>query len=621
MMQKEQKSRTALQVTVIAGIFTVVVAVVLLINYLNISTYNPVENGALDALVKRLGAEPNNQELIQEIRQLDLLARKAYFTGQWQLNAGAWLLLIGAIVSAFAARIWLSLNTEIEKPETAGVKPGMAGVITQKWVGISALVLVVLALLASRGGVNYLNRYSTELPQLQETVAQNGVQVVTVVSADTAENVEEVDNTIQSTGDTVLEPVVPVAAVTPEGTENASEQKMIAQKPRPESYPSIEQLRKQHPAFRGVWSQGISYAKNIPLEWSVDEGKNIRWKVEIPLPGFNSPVVWGNNVLVTGADNANRVVYCYDGTSGKLLWQHAAANVPGSPAKPPKVTDDTGLAAPSVTTDGNRVYAIFGTGDMVALKMDGTRVWAKNIGVPDNHYGHSSSLLCHNEKVYIQFDTNKGGRLIALNGKDGSVIWDKSRNSKISWASPVMAELNGITQLILTATPQVAGYHAETGEELWSVDCMSGEVGPSVAVGSGFVFAGNEYATLAAIDPKSASIVWENNEYLPEVSSPVHHNGLLYVATTYGVLVCYDALTGEKVWEHEVNAGFYGSPVIADNHLFIIDMDGNMQVFTVGRNGKLVHTNAMDEHMTSTPSFVDGVVYIRGSKTLYCIAK
>jgi outer membrane protein assembly factor BamB len=629
-MKHEHKSQTAFQVAVIAGIFTVVVAILLLINYLNISAYNPVENSALDALVKRLGSEPNNQELIHEIRQLDLLARKAYFTGQWQLNAGAWLMLIGAVVSAIATRIWLGLNAKIEMPDAVAVKPNVARFITQKWVGFTALLLVVLALLASYASVNYLNRFEVAIVQQTSTHSPNDVQVVNVV----ASNSQEI---LRDSGQSVVNESVAADANLPQSNtansiddtktvqtksaEPVSEQKMVAEKPRPESYPSLEQLRKQYPAFRGVRSQGISFAKNLPLEWSVSDGKNIRWKIDLPLAGYNSPVIWEEQLFLTGADNSKRMVYCYNRTTGQLLWQHAVDNIAGSPAKPPKVTDDTGLAAPTVTTDGNRVYAIFGTGDMVALKMDGTRIWAKNLGVPDNHYGHSSSLLCHNEKVFIQYDTNKGGRVLAVNGKDGSVIWDKSRKSKISWASPVLAELNGVLQLVLSATPQVAGYDAETGAELWSVDCMSGEVGPSVAVGSGYVFAGNEYATLAAIDPKTSSIVWENNEYLPEVSSPVHYNGLLYMATTYGVLACYDALSGEKVWEHEVNAGFYGSPVIADNHLFIIDMEGNVQVFSTGRDGKLVQTNAMDEHMTSTPAFMDGAIYIRGNKTLYCITK
>ena len=100
----------------------------------------------------------------------------------------------------------------------------------------------------------------------------------------------------------------------------------------------------------------------------------------------------------------------------------------------------------------------------------------------------------------------------------------------------------------------------KTGKELWSVDCMMGEVGPSVGFGEGLVFAANEYAKLVAIDPVSKTIKWENDEYLPEVASPVVADGLLFVATSYGVLVCYDAKTGDKYWEEEYDAGFLCLP-------------------------------------------------------------
>ena len=182
-----------------------------------------------------------------------------------------------------------------------------------------------------------------------------------------------------------------------------------------------------------------------------------------------------------------------------MLWTGVADNISGSPATPPRVTDDTGLAAPTLTTDGKAVFAIFGTGDVIAFDMNGKRVWARNLGVPDNHYGHSSSLITWNGKLLVQYDTNRGGKVMALDNKTGETVWETVRNSKISWASPVLAEVDGKYQLVLTADPIVAGYDVETGEELWSVECMMGEVGPSVGYSDGIVVAANEYARMVAI--------------------------------------------------------------------------------------------------------------------------
>jgi outer membrane protein assembly factor BamB len=316
------------------------------------------------------------------------------------------------------------------------------------------------------------------------------------------------------------------------------------------------------------------------------------------------------------------VVYCFNRLDGKLLWEKEANDIPGSPATPPKVTGDTGLSAPSVATDGKQVFAIFATGDIIALDMEGNRLWAKNLGIPDNHYGHSSSLICWKDKVIIQFDTNKVGRLLALKGLTGEVSWDTPRKTKISWSSPMMAEIDGKMQIITTSSPTVAGDDFDSGAQLWSIDCLSGEVGPSAAYGDGLVFAANEYATLAAIKPGPAPvIVWQSDEYLPEASSPAFSNGLLFIATSYGIFACYDAKTGTKLWEKEYGQGFYGSPMIADGKVFVMDRSGAMHIFKVDRTLTSLGDPVLGEKSVVTPAFADGAIYLKGEKSLICVGK
>jgi outer membrane protein assembly factor BamB len=357
------------------------------------------------------------------------------------------------------------------------------------------------------------------------------------------------------------------------------------------------------------------------VEWDAASGKNTIWKTPVPQKGYNSPVIWGNKLFFSGADAQSREVYCYDRNSGKLLWKQAVDNIPGSPATSPKVTEDTGFSASSLTTDGNRVYAIFATGDIICFDMDGNRIWARNLGLPDNHYGHSSSLVMLKDKLFIQYDTNKSRKLVALNSATGENVWETVRKGKISWASPILADINGKFQVVLSTDPMVAGYDPETGKELWSVDCMSGEVGPSPASGGGLIFAANEYAKLVAIDPLKNSKVWESDEFLPEVASPVTANGLLFVATSYGVLACYDAVSGTKNWSKEDGPGYYSSPVIADNKLYIFDTSGKMRVFEVSKEEKLLGEGSAAEKVTTTPAFKDGRMYLRTPKFIYCIGK
>jgi len=253
--------------------------------------------------------------------------------------------------------------------------------------------------------------------------------------------------------------------------------------------------------------------------------------------------------------------------------------------------------------------------------MTGTRIWARNLGMPDNHYGHSSSLIVWKKTLFVQYDTNKTRRLIGLDTATGETRWETNRNVKVSWASPILANIGGKVQVILAADPLVAGYDTDSGKELWSAACLSGEVGPSPAYGEGLVFVVNEYAQLAAVNPGNGQIVWHADEYLSEVSSPVVSGGLLFVATSYGILACYDAKSGEKVWEHDGGVGYYSSPVVAEGKLFLFNTDGKLEVFAVAREKSLLAESRLGVHVTSTPALANKRMYVRAGTTLFCIGK
>lgn len=210
---------------------------------------------------------------------------------------------------------------------------------------------------------------------------------------------------------------------------------------------------------------------------------------------------------------------------------------------------------------------------------------------------------------------------MALNAETGNTVWSTPRSNEVSWSSPIFASVNGKMQLILQSTPNVAGYDLNSGKQLWSVDCMSGEVGPSPAFGGGLVYAANEYAKLVGIDPTSATVVWENTDRLPEVSSPVYYKGLVFVATTYSVLACVDATNGTLLWEYEAKAPFYSSPVIADGKLYIFDTNGKAYIFKPGNTANLIGTSDLGEKVFATPAFSDGVMYVRSSGNLFAIGK
>jgi outer membrane protein assembly factor BamB len=610
MTEQQEKIKRARQIAIIAGVFTVLVALLLVLNYVQIRKSDPIHSAAMQSLIERLSADQNNQELIKDIRYLDLLARKAYFTGLWQIRTGGVLMLLGAIVFAFALRIYYTLRFTISAPLATKESDFATRRLTRRWILFSGAGLVLLALMTSYLSVDYLQTHET----VSETISTEDENIVRldIITAEKAEIVS---------GDKIEREVLATATGKNSQTiENVPAKVSTEKLPAKERTPLTEASVWQHfNAFRGAWGNGVSKHTNIPGDWDGASGKNILWKTTIPVSGYNSPIIWDDMLFLSGADKLKRVVYCLNRHSGTIVWEREVNNIPGSPSTPPKTTDDTGLAAPSLTTDGTSVFAIFGTGDIIAFDFGGNRQWARNLGVPDNHYGHSSSLLTWDKKVFVQYDTHKGCKVLALDVENGKTVWETERSNGVSWASPMLAKINDKYQLILLSNPTLSGYDISSGKQLWSVNCMSGEVGTSPAYGGGLIYAANEYARMVAVDPSSGQIVWEDNNYLPEVSSPVYHDGLVYVATTYAVVACFEATTGKMVWEYDANNSFYSSPMIADGKLYVFDIKGNAYVFKPGRELKLLATPKLDDNVFATPVFANDRMYIRAGKYLYCI--
>jgi len=613
-LSKKDKIKLAQWVAMLAAGFALIMAFLLIANFAQTRLNKPTDNKTIPALVKRLSQNPGDEELKSEIRAFDLMSRKAYFTSQWQIRTGSYLMFLGVIITILSLRYILSAKSKLNEIDRIEKVNELDKLVAQKGVIYVGSGLIVLALVSGFLSYNSLKKYNiNENIAIQEEKPAE-TSTAQVVKEQTASPIEQTDSsTLPSSNENTVAANVSVAnpAETPAAVTAKSS-----------GLPTTAELKANYPFFRGPEGDGVAFQKNTPTDWNGAGGKNVVWKVKVPKAGFSSPIIWGNQLFLTGADAQSRVVYCYDKNSGKLLWEATADNIEGTPAKMPKVNADTGLAAPTMATDGRAVFAIFATGDVIALDMSGKRLWARNLGVPDNHYGHGSSLIVYKDKLLIQYDTNKAGKLIALATKSGETVWETVRSSKISWSSPILVNTGNHMELILTTNPNVNGYNPETGQELWNIACLSGEVGPSAGYADGMVFAANEYAKLVGIKIGDVpEIAWESDEFLPEVSSPMAINGLLYVATTYGVFACYDAKTGVKNWSQEYGDAFYSSPIYADGKVYITDMAGKTHIVKATKEYQLIGTPELGEKAVCSPVFQDGRVYLRGMNNLYCIGK
>ena len=581
-------------VALVTVVFALALLVMMGVSWLQMRQTTPLQTEVMETLKQLNESNTENAELADEIRQLDLLSRKAYFTQESQLKNGAWILCAMAVVIGLSLRMYFKDSKNLPEKELDPIDEWMIKSNARKYIGWGvgglAAASVLFALFTSDTVRGWMNK-TEEAPLLAATDSIQAPDSTSTVAA--AEPV--VADTVKTDSTLVAEGEEPADSFpTPKLTSNA---------------------------FRGNNSSGRSSARGIPTSWNLKSGKNILWQKTVPKHGYNSPVINGRNIFLTGADAQSRELYCFDLWTGELRWTVKADGISGSPSSMPRVNDDTGLAASTVATNGKQVCAIFATGDVICADMDGKRLWAKNLGVPDNHYGFASSLLMYGNELIIQYDNNSNAKLIALSAANGNQLWSKSRKDKIAWSSPIIAKAGGQQAVIVMGNPAITAYSASNGAELWRVECMSGEVGSSPCASNGIIYGASEYATCVAINAETGEKIWEASDCLPECSSPVATKDLLYVATSYGAVCAYNTEDGSVVKQHELTTPFYSSPIIADGKVYLFSNSGKCYIFSTGKDFNLITSFETGEKTFATPAFTDGMMVVRTDKSLYVVKK
>lgn len=561
-MMKSIAYRTAIATGYIAGVFALFIAINLTVNHLRLKSADPLDSAALQELRSELREQPENESLKTEIRNLDLLARKAYFNSLTFTNAGAWLLLGSLAIMLIALKIAGNIAKRPPQPDKFEDKDTSLQYASQAREALLATLVIMVVVVA-----------------FTLLIAENPLGFSIKDAAKTAPDKEGQLDELHA------------------------------------------EMHLNWPSFRGHNGIGIAHYTNAPTAWDGQTGENVLWKKPVPRRGFSSPIVWEDKVFLTCADETAREVLCYDGASGELLWQEAVGTVPGMPAELPEVEDDTTYAASTPATDGRYVFAIFGTGNVACFDFEGNRQWVRHLVDVENIYGHSSSLTTYRDMLFVQFDDDTKGRVFALDAATGETRWRDDRDLLPCWSSPIIAEAQSGPQLVVAGNPKVMGYELEAGERLWEEDCLDGEVASSPAFADNTVFTANEYANLTAIklgDP--IEVIWDASDALPDVSSPVASDEHLIVATGYGTTVCYNPESGEKYWTEEFDEGFYSSPILVGNRVYLMDRTGTMHIFKADDEYREIAQCELGEPASSIPAIMDGKIYIRGQENLYCIA-
>jgi outer membrane protein assembly factor BamB len=558
---------TSRGVAVVAAIFCVAVATLLVANYVQMATVKPLESPALEALREQYRAAPGDDELAGKIRALDLAARRLFFTRQWQNRTAAILLIAGAALLVACLRAAASLSKRLPKP-LPGEGEKLRPVPRATRIALTATGGVLLA--GALAAAVLVDRLMPDDPGATGTSAAGARRAAGRVAA---------------TAGTVFSP----------------------------------ELLANWPQFRGPGGNGIAGQQDPPTDWDGDTGKNIAWRAEVPLPGKNSPVVWKDRVFLSGADASGREVFCWDAATGTLRWRTAIPTGAGTAAEGIRIGNDTGWAAPTMAVDGRAVYAAFATGDLVALDFDGKIVWSRAFGIPELNYGYGSSLALLGDLLLVQRDQLEGGKLIAVDAATGKDRWGIDREVTSSWSTPLVADTTAGVRVFLNGTPTLTAYDPAQRKKLWSLDGMMGENAPSPAYADGRVFAANQLLSMVAADAKSGKKLWEVYDGLPDVASPVACGGFVVMAASYGLVTALDAASGQVLVQHEFKTGFWASPICAGDRVYALDQSGVMRIFKADRSLELLASPAIGEPTVATPAFRAGDIFIRGDRHLFCI--
>jgi outer membrane protein assembly factor BamB len=388
------------------------------------------------------------------------------------------------------------------------------------------------------------------------------------------------------------------------------------------------------PQWRGPLGTGEAPHGAPPLEWA--EARNVRWKVELPGRGKSTPVIWRDRILLTTAvpkgDAQEFVVMAVGRDDGGLRWSRrvrAEAPHEGTHA-------DGSYAGGSVATDGERVYAYFGSRGLYALDLEGRPLWEKQLGRmrTRNAFGEGASPALHADTLVVNWDNEDADFILALDARTGRERWRRERDEPTTWATPHVVEQGGRAQVVVGGTNRVRSYDLLTGEQLWEAPGLTMNVIPSPVSADGLVYAmsgfrGNALRAVRLADARGVltgppGLAWSYERDTPYVPSPLLYRGALYfLKSNSGVLTCLDARSGEPRYTQRLDAvpNVYASPVAADGRIYVLGRDGGAVVLAEGAQPRVLATNRLEDGFDASPAIVGEELYLRGIRHLYRISR
>jgi outer membrane protein assembly factor BamB len=378
------------------------------------------------------------------------------------------------------------------------------------------------------------------------------------------------------------------------------------------------------PQFKGPNGSGVSDEKDLPVEWD-KSGKGVKWQAPLPARGVSSPAVAAGRVYVTcssGTRDDRLHVLCFDAATGKQIW-HRQLNGTGGTACHPKSC----MAAPTPVADETGVYALFATADVAAFDKDGTLRWYRSL-VGDypaitNQVGMASSPVLAAGKLIVPMDNSGESFLAAIDARYGRNVWKVERSRDVNWVTPMVRTVGKTTEVLFDGPRGLVAYDAETGAQRWAYKDSKGSI-PTAALEGDTLYIPGGGVTAVKLSAKGVDgePVWKSRDVQPGMSSPLVYRGKVYALNGQGFISCGDAKTGKLLYKERTKGAYSASPVAGDGKVYCLNEAGVTTVLKAdSAEMEVLATNELGEEGLGTPAISGGCLFIRTSKTLFCVGR
>lgn len=409
------------------------------------------------------------------------------------------------------------------------------------------------------------------------------------------------------------------------------------------------------PQWRGPKGSGETTASGVVTEWGSE--RNVKWRIELPEPGNSTPIIWEERVFITQplAATQQRALMCVDRATGKELWRKSVAY-----AQPEPTHRTNPYCAASPATDGERVVAWFGSAGLICWDLDGNELWRRELGQQQHMWGYGSSPIFYQDLCILNFGPGSREFLIAVDKATGETRWQvetlsdeaerklsgpendggandfnssKPRGERLrgSWSTPLVIEVDGHSEMVVTLPRRVSAFDPASGELLWTCGGAAPLAYASPMESNGVIVALGGYrgASLAVTaggkgDVTETHRIWHKPSGNGWLGSGIADNGLVYAADMGGVLACIDVETGEELWKDRAGGGGTWSSITqtADGLMFLLTKSGTTTVFQPDRE-KLnqVAENALNETTNASVIIAGDDLFIRTDQSLWCFSK